>query len=267
MTVVESVAQVFQTYMGSTMYMSVFLVCVIYVFCHGSENGRKRLLYITGLGILFIFNNLSLRVMGKLTDIHTYYRFIWAVPMLPLIAWVGTKAVMERRKFWERLVVVVLLLVLFWGGTNTFLTEGSVRVPTNVYNLSEDVMQVCDIIERDKDKEQPVVAFDLECQMMARLYDPSLVWGISRKAYQDHDNTEKYEDVKKRWQAQKSLIRAVNHGMKDDQETLSSALEKRNIDYIVTLNAYEMGDYLSQVGYTLVDSTGNRSVYARIESN
>lgn len=265
MDVVESVVQVFQTYMGATMFLSVFWVCVIYVFCHGNGNGRKRLLFVLLLSILFIFNDLSMRVMGKLTDIGTYYRFIWAVPILPLIAWAGTKTVMERKKFWEKAVVVVLLFAMFRGGMNTFLEEGTVRVPTNIYNISEDVMRVCDIIEQDKDKERPVVVFDFECQMMARLYDPSLVWGISRRAYQEHDNPEGYEDVKKSWRAQKSMIRAANHGMKDDAERLSRALDRKQVDYIVTLNAYDMGDYLSQVGYGFVETTGNRSVYARIK--
>ncbi len=265
MNVVENVAQVFQTYMGTTMFLSIFWVCIIYVFCHGNGNGRKRLLFLLMLGILFLFNDLSLRVMGKLTDISTYYRFLWAIPILPLIAWAGTKTVMERRKFWERAVVVVLLLALFRGGMSSFLTKDSLRMPANLYNLSEDVMRVCDIIEQDKQKEQPVVAFDLECQMMARLYNPSLVWGISRRAYQEHDNAEGYEDVKKSWRAQKSMIRAVNHGMKDDAERLSRALERKQVDYIVTLNVYEMGDYLAGMGYGLVDSTGNRSIYARTE--
>lgn len=265
MDVVESVAQVFQTYMGTTMFLSVFWVCVIYVFCHGDAGTRKRLLFTMVFSILFVFNDLALRVMGKLTDIGTYYRFLWAIPILPLIAWAGTKTVMERRKLWERAVVAVLLLALFCGGMSSFLTEGSLRVPTNIYNLQEDVMQVCDIIEQDKKKDQPVVAFDLECQMSARLYDPSLVWGISRRAYQEHNNAEGYEGVKKSWRAQKSMIRAVNHGMKDDAKRLSRALKRKQVDYIVTLNAYEMGDYLSQVGYALVGSTGNRSVYARIE--
>lgn len=265
MNVVENVAQVFQTYMGTTMFLSIFWVCIIYVFCHGNGNGRKRLLFLLMLGILFLFNDLSLRVMGKLTDISTYYRFLWAIPILPLIAWAGTKTVMERRKFWERAVVVVLLLALFRGGMSSFLTKDSLRMPANPYNLSEDVMRVCDIIEQDKQKEQPVVAFDLECQMMARLYNPSLVWGISRRAYQEYDNAEGYEDVKKSWRAQKSMIRAVNHGMKDDAERLSRALERKQVDYIVTLNVYEMGDYLAGMGYGLVDSTGNRSIYARTE--
>lgn len=267
MYIVESVAQVFETYMGETMFLSVFLVCVIYSFCHGNEDNRKRLLLVVILGILFIFNDFSLKLMGKLTDIKTYYRFIWAIPILIMIAWAGTKAVVERKKLWERAVVVILLLALFQGGTSTFLVEGSVRVPTNIYNLPDDVIRVCDIIEADKDKEQPVVIFDFESQMAARLYDPSLVWGIGRKAYQLHDNADGYEGVEKRYRMEKAMIRAVNHGVKDDAKRLSKALKKKHVDYIVTLNIYEMGDYFDQIGYRLVDSTDNRSVYTRKEND
>lgn len=262
---VENVAQMFQAYRGNTMFLSVFFVCVIYGFCYGNEIRRKRVLFIFILGILFVFNEVSLRLIGKLTDISTYYRFIWAIPILPVIAWTGTKVVTERKKRWEKAAVFVLLCFVLWSGKDSFVTEGSVRIPENIYNLPNDVIQVCDIIDKDKDKEYPIVAFDLECQMMARQYDPTLVWAISREAYQDYDNTDGYENVKKGYRAQKTLIHAVNHGVKEERKRLSRALKKKKVDYIVTLSAYEMDDYLEQVGYELVGFTEQRSVYARKE--
>lgn len=264
---IESVGQVFETYMGPTAYLSLFLVCIVYGFCHGDERGRKRLIFAVILSVLFIFNGLSLRLMGKVTGITTYYRFIWAVPVLPMIAWVGTKAVMERKKLWEKAAVCVLLLALFGGGTSTFLTEGSIRVPENIYNLPGDVIAVCEIIDKHKEKEHPVVAFESESQTRARLYDPTLVWAISRKAYQKHNNAEGYEEVSKKYRPQKAIIRAVNHGMKDEPERLAEALAKEKVDYIVTFSSFGMDAYLEQVGYGLVDSTGTRSVYARKEND
>lgn len=263
---VENVVQVFQVYRGGAMFLSVFLACVIYGFCYGSETRRKRLVFIFILGILFVFNEISLKIIGKLTDVSTYYRFIWAIPILPVIAWAGTKAVTERKKRWEKAAVFFLLCLFLCSGRSTFLTEGSVRIPENIYNLPNDVIQVCDIIEKDKDKERPVVAFDFECQMSARQYDPLLVWAISRKAYQNYDNIEGYENVRKRYRAEKALMNAVNHGNKDEKKRLLRALRKRNVDYIVTLNVYEMDDYLAQIGYELVDHTEARSVYARTEN-
>lgn len=267
MYVIESVEQVVETYMGPTVYLSLFLVCVVYGFCHVDGKGRKRLVSVIVLSILFIFNELSLRLMGMVTGIRTYYRFIWAVPILLIIAWVGTKAVMERKKLWERAVVCILLLALFQGGTSTFFSEGSIRVPENIYNLPDDIIEVCEIIDKHKEKEHPVVAFESESQTRARLYDPSLVWGISREAYQRYNNAEGYEGVGKKYKTQKAIIRAVNHGMKDEPEQLAKSLTDRKIDYIVTFSSFELDAYLQQVGYGLVDSTGTRSVYARIEND
>lgn len=264
---IENVSQVFELYMGVTVFMPMFLVCVIYSFCHGDEIGRKRLAFIIILSVLLIFNNLSFRLIGKLTGTETYYRFIWAVPILPVIAWAGTKAVMERKKLWEKLAVCVLAVALFRGGTSTFLTEGSIGVPENIYSLPDDAVQVCEVIEQDKDKERPVVIFDLECQLAARLYDPKLVWGISRKAYQEYNNIDGYENVKKKYRAEKAMIHAVNFGVKDEGKRLSGALKKKKVDYIVTFTAYGMDSYFAEAGYGLVDVRGERSIYARIESD
>lgn len=263
MYVVESVRQVFETYMGATMFLPMFLVSAIYIFFQSDGAGRKRLLFVSALSILLVFNRVFLELARKVTDIRTFYRFLWAIPFLPVIAWAGTKVVMERKKFWKRAAVCVLLLALYKGGTSTFLVEGSVRVPENIYNLSEDVIQVCDIIEQHKSKEHPVVIFDIECQMRARLYNPSLVWGIRQVVYQNYNNTDDYKTVKKRYRAEKAMLHAVNYGVKGQARRLSRALKKKKVDYIVTLTSYEMDAYLERVGYELVDSTGIRSVYAK----
>ncbi len=261
---VENIQQMIQTYGGFTMFLPAFLICVIYAFCSTKESEKKRLTFVFLLSILFIFNDLSIKLVGRITGIATYYRFLWAVPILPMIAWAGTKAVSEREKLWERAMVLGLLACLFWGGKNSFVVEGTIRIPENAYNLAEDVIQVCEMIEKDKDKERPVVIFDLGCQMQSRLYDPSLIWGISRKAYQTHNNTAGYEDVKK-YIAEKAMIRAVNYGIKGEEERLSKALKKKKVDYVVTLTLYEMSDYLEQVGYELLGTTLERSVYVRKE--
>ena len=69
---VENLMQTFQAYAGTTMFLSAFWVCVIYVFCYGKESGRKRLLFVFILSLLFVFNDLSIKVMGKITDQSTY---------------------------------------------------------------------------------------------------------------------------------------------------------------------------------------------------
>lgn len=259
---VEGIQQIFKTYAGETVFLQAFLICLIYGFCSGRESGRKRVLLMFLLSVLFVFNNLSIKLLGKVTDPATFYRFIWAVPILPLIAWAGVKAVYSREKRWERAAVLGLMFCVFWSGRSSFVTEGTIRVPENVYNIPEDVIQVCQVIDRDKKEQSPVVIFDYECQMWARLYDPSLVWGIRRNAYQFHNDMEGYENAGK-YKHEKIMIHAVNYGVKGEQEKLSKALDKKDVDYIVTPTEFQMDAYLEEVGYQLVDTAGRRSVYAR----
>lgn len=259
---VEGILPIFQIYAGPTIFLPLFLVCLIYSFCNAQETGRKRFALIFIMSIVFVFNDFSIKLAGKVTDVATYYRFLWAIPILPLIGWAGTKAVMEREKRWEKAIALALVCCLFFGWQSSFITEGSIRVPDNLYNLSEDVIQVCDIIAQDKEKENPIVIFDMECQMSARIYDPSLVWGIRRKAYQYHNDMEGYEEAGN-YKTDKIMIHAVNFGVKDEQEELSNALKKKKVDYIVTLTAFEMDAYLDEIGYELVDVSGTRSVYTR----
>ncbi len=261
---VEGILQTFQVYGGVTSFLALFLASVIYGFCHGREEERKRFFFLFVLSFLFVFNDLSMNLVGKVVGTATYYRFLWAIPVLPVIAWAGTKAITEREKRWEQALVLVLVFCLFWGGKNSFVTEGTIRIPENVSNVPKEVIQVCRIINEDKTMERPVVIFDRDCQMWSRFCAPDLVWGISRDAYQYHNDPEGYENAKKyKWE--KAMIHAVNFGMKDEQEMLTKALEKKKVDYIVTMSAYQMDAYLDQAGYSLVDMTAERSVYARKE--
>ncbi len=256
------IIQTIQDYMGETIYLPMFLCCLLICYCTGKKDSRKRILWLSVLGILAIFNNVSIRVIGKFTDTITYYRFLWAVPVLLAIAYVITKAITGLRKIWEKAVVLGVVLLLSWGFGSSFVTEESLRFPENKYNLPAEAIAVCDIIAQDKDEERPVVAFDMGTQLASRAYDPSIVWGIRRKAYIEHNDMEGYEEAGK-YKADKVLIHAVNYGVQGEGELLKKALSKRKVDYIVTFTGYGMDAYFEGLGYSLVGRCGEKSVYGK----
>lgn len=259
----EGIIQTFQNYTGVTVYIPIFLVCVLFCYCTGNKDSKTRLLVISVLSVICLFNNFSMKIVGKVTELSTYYRFIWAIPVLLVIAYVVTRVVAEREKLLEKLVVLAVVFVVFWGWKSSFITEGSFRLPENAYNLPNDVIGVCKIIEQDKMKECPVVACDLDVQLPIRTYDASIIWGISRNAYLNHNDMETYENAG-RYRNEKVLIHAVNYGMKEESEALAEALSKKKVDYMVTLTSFEMDAYFEKVGYELIGVSGGRSVYARM---
>lgn len=257
---VENVFQTFQNYGGTTMFLPVFLICLIYCYHKAEAAGKKRLIWYGLLAVIFVFNDISRKIIGKFTDVSTYYRFIWAVPVLIVIAYVLCHMLKSSSGRKEKVMILVLSFFVLMFGQSSFLHQDCFRLPNNQYNVSEDVLETCDIISGHKQKERPVVIFDLEIQMAARLYDPSLIWGISRKAYIEQNNMEDYHSAGK-YRNQKILIQAVNYGDKSAGEELRNALKERKIDYIVTFSDYDMDEYLQQLGCEVVGHSRTRTVY------
>ncbi|MCI9530638.1 MAG: hypothetical protein HFH38_02610 [Lachnospiraceae bacterium] len=259
---IEDIAQMVQAYMGETIYLPIFLCCLLFCYCTGKETSRKRMLLSALLSIVLVFNNFSMRMIGKVTDIITYYRFLWAVPILFIIAYTVTKSIYGHKKPLDKAVAIGFALLLFLGWGSSFLTESCRWFPENKYNLPSETIAICDMIAQDKSTERPVVAFDMGTQLSARLYDPSLVWAIRRTAYTQHNDTEGYGSAGK-YRPDKILIHAVNYGMQGEPKRLSHALSKKKVDYLVTFTSYGMDAYLEGLGYPLLGRCGEKSVYAK----
>ena len=69
---VEGILQTFQVYGGFTSFLALFLASVIYGFCHGREEERKRFFFLFVLSVLFVFNDLSMNLVGKVVGTATY---------------------------------------------------------------------------------------------------------------------------------------------------------------------------------------------------
>lgn len=262
---IENVFQTFQSYGGTTMFLPIFFVCLIYCYCKAEEAGKKRLIWYGILAVLFVFNDVSRKIIGKFTDVSTYYRFIWAVPVLIVIAGIFCHILENSKGKREKACILVLSCFVLLLGQSSFLYQGCFKLPGNEYNVSDDVLKTCDIIKEHKQEERPVVIFDLEIQMAARLYDASLIWGISRKAYIEQNNMEDYHDAGK-YKDLKILIQAVNYGDKSAGEDLRNALRNRKVDYIVTSSDYDMDEYLQQLGCEVVGRSTTRTVYFNMDS-
>lgn len=256
----DNLIQILQKYSWGTVFLILFLIGLLYCYLTGSKESRKRLLLLIGLSILIIFNDIALNIIKKF-DSATYYRFLWGIPIILLSAYVILKLTEERKNRGERAVIFVVIAIMIWN-SSTFLGQGSLTLPENRYSISDDVIQVCDIIGQDKEQERPVVIFDLKTQLAARTYDASLVWGISREAYLDYEDSGSDADISE-CQDEEILIRAVNYGYQDGSAILSKALAEENIDYIVTKTEFEMDSYFAKAGYELVGKSETRSVYGK----
>ncbi len=260
---IDGMAQMIWEYAGGTAYWPAFFLCLAACFLMAGGTGRKRVIGIFLLAVLLIFNDVSLKVLGKFADSSTYYRFLWAVPLIPVISYVLTKALTGRGKAWQKALIAALAFAVLACWHSGFYREGCLRPWDNKYGISGDVVEACRLVAGDSEEENPVVVFDIEAQMSARIYDPSIRWGIGRNAYVRYNDRKGYRRVPKRYRPDKALIHAANYGIMTEPGRLRRALRKRKVDYVVTFTEFGMDSYLEGMGFTLVGRTGGRSVYGK----
>ena len=88
-------ADVFRQYHGDSLYLAAFAVSLAFLWWrdHKTRSGTvgKKAAAAVVLSIVFVFNEFAYRIVGRLTDATTYYRFFWMLPVLFVIAYVFTK--------------------------------------------------------------------------------------------------------------------------------------------------------------------------------
>lgn len=247
------------TYVGNSTFWIIFLISMLFLLNKMDMELRKKVILLLVGTFLFVFNDVARSLIGKLTDVSTYYRFIWMVPIVLVVAIAATLAIMDT-KGWGKIVPIVAILLCLKIIGGSYFSIQNLRLPENEYDVSGEVIGVCDLIEEDKEVEQPVVAFDMTTQLTARPYDASLIWGISREAYIYFNGTG-YDQGTGMYVDEETLIKTVNSGVQGDVEQLKGAMNNLGIDYLVIASFYNMDDYLEQAGCSVVGRTGIETVY------
>lgn len=261
MSGVNTVYQTLVRYIGNNPAVLVLFCISLYIVIKQEQETRRRYILICFFCLVFVFNDFVRKVLGHFTGIETYYRFFWAVPILFL----GAKAIMDVvedvREKWGKLLAVGIICICIIVGHAGRIELNRGMIPENIYNIPGDIIEVSRMIHEDTDKEQPVVVTDFGILFDLRSYDASFIWGIRRKPYQLAMQGDWYPQDK--YQDEMSIARMVCVGIQEDQEYLENALEKRNVDYIITYTEYGLDDYLASVGYEAIGKTDTRTLYGR----
>lgn len=244
--------EMLRQYNGDSVYLAVFAVSLLILALAEDKKAVCR----TGLravmailvAVVVLYNGIAYRLIGKLTDTTTYYRFFWMLPVIFVIAYVITTLFTGKNK-WYRIGAVVLLVLCMGIGCNVFIRPANMHKITNVYGLKQDTIEIADAITADfgqtklEDANGPIVALDLLLQSQIRSYEPTIRWGISRKAYLwQAENGYDYENG--RYKSEQRIIAAVSEGQKEDAAKLRRSIDNRKIDYLVIRTEYDMDAYL-----------------------
>ena len=166
-----------QKYWGNGFYAYLLVVAFVYflVFGRKKERARTVMAYIAVVLAVF-FCPVTAYIIQKCIGRSVYWRVLWILPVVPLIAYAGTcliKKVGDSR-IRQYAVLIVIAAVLAFCGTGLNKGEFYKKVQ-NVQKIPDEVVQICNLInEQKEDDEEIYLATDDKIASYVRVYDPSI---------------------------------------------------------------------------------------------
>lgn len=221
---------------------------------------RKIIYWMIILSVAFIFNNISMEFMAKLTDSDTFYRFLWAIPVFYLIGYSMVLLLEKRSHVLSKCTLTIMMLLLVAAYVSSHMHDRNISFVGNFEKMPEEVREVCNIIEENKDEENPVCAMELDLQSRVRANNPSLVWAVNRKQYLYFEKYG-YDYPNGKYVDSRNILKVVERGIRIDKEVFKASMKKKKLDFLTVNKKLPVKKYLDEVGLELVGETEHYRVY------
>ena len=157
----ERIIACFGRYCGTGMMVGLFLVSLIYLFFK-EKNKANRLLfvYVPTVTLLIYFCPLWAWVVYRVIGEDLYWRFLWLLPVVPVIAYAAIKAVQMLDRKIQPFAGTLAALILILSGSLIYQSS-HVEWAENAYHIPQEVINVCDIMEPEEGKVKAAVPWEM----------------------------------------------------------------------------------------------------------
>ena len=238
--------------------------CVIGRIFYKKKTGRIFWGYLVTL-CLTVYNPLIVNlVLSVLKFNMEYYRFFWLLPVVPALAYyLVTISYLPK---WTGVKVIVactgaVLIMILGNPMDTVAVD--YKFIDNPYKVPDDLEEVCAAIHQYSSKENPRVVLDLELNLYARQYDPSLRMVLSRNAvlYRSGSTSLSVDTKSDSYKRQKILMDILYYHVNFDITRFRTALMETKTDFFVVPIEYEFNDFLVESGCVECERTRERILY------
>jgi hypothetical protein len=254
---VTNIIQVFRLYNGDNWFLPLLVPAVLYLLWRSNKENRRNILLMILAALILVFNQLIFKLSSHLMGSDTYYRFLWIIPVVLILAYVMVDlCVRQKSKIAKALVIAASALVI-WGGGTSCIDSESFHWPNHIAYLHNDASQICDLILEDTDVEYPRVAVDETLINSMRLCSNRIINYIERRAYRMTELTDGASKSTKRQYRARLLV----NGERIKKKYTKGIVKKGVVHYIVIATAYEMDDYMIDCGYCVLGRSDSYTVY------
>lgn len=161
------------------------------------KSDRIGVLAVYTATVLFLFFfPISAMIIRKCVGADVYWRVLWILPVIPVIAYGGTCFVqLARKKAVQAVFLVVVLAGIMFSGTSVY--EGNYIRTHNHQQVPDEVAHVCNLINAHRGDGEALLATDNNLSPYIRVYDPSItmIYGRLGRGAQTKEDKEIYKKI------------------------------------------------------------------------
>lgn len=174
----------YEKYIGAGAYVTLFFLCMIYIYMTKDKN-KHMFLYYPLLMLFAFFNPLFIKVVYVRFFWGTYWRLLWLLPLTALIAYTGTQIIFKNDKLKKKLVVAVAVILVIASGGSMIYNEHNYQKAENVMKIPDEAAVIGDLIVKYSGTWYPrvIVPNELYCYMRQYTSHLRLLYGRNIEGY------------------------------------------------------------------------------------
>lgn len=242
----DDIINIYKEYVGTGMVMALFLASMAYLWLEDKKTARKlALAVVPTITLLLFFTPFFGDLVYRYLDNETYYRFLWLLPVVPVIAYAGVKLLLRLQGIKRLIALVACCGILVVCGDfvydNPYFTKAE-----NPYHVPNEVAEICDSIIMEGREVKAV--FPMEMVQYVRQYTPYVLMAFGREML--------VED----WRVSNSVYEEYTLGITQASK-LVKATRNNGCHYIIWDTTREMSGSLEKEGLEKVNTVGKYDIY------
>ncbi len=253
--------QCLELYSGECLYLILYGIGIIFIIWRGRKSEKRTFLYPSLVLLLTVFNPLLPVTIDRFFDVNKeYYRTLWIVPVVPLLAYLAVKFVTLPNRSSNYRNAVFLGFCCIFLGAGTFVYADGYIEQENIYKVPNDVIEVSELIHEHAMVKYPKAICDFRLHMELRQYDASILLtadrtqylAVMQQTYQDDQTLEQNRAVNR-------ILDVILKGEEVPKKEFLGYLDETNTEFVVVeaKNSVVL-NYLSRMGLNRVGETEER---------
>lgn len=257
----NDLSQIHSMFWNKSIFVSVYVLCFIFIFFSFKRNEKA----LDSLGIysllIFIFvayNPLVCYILLNyiIDDVGVPIRVFLIIPLFAVVAFVFTEIVYETKNKCYKIGLFLGFGILICLGGKSFYENKDFKIPTNIYKIDQEVIEVNDIIEQ----------YYGDLDSIGIVYQTDGTPVLDYWARRDDNLIEGLRQYNARLEILHEFYDLESYKMDGYQGLENYVDDINNLNYrvIITGKMDEFNDDMMKLGYGEIGRTENYVVYKRM---